>query len=72
MTAFPFSRVYDHSLPHSQLATGDMEGEWRTQINFLSLFVYLFSTLLLCVCSDHKNVIDQTLISFLFSSASHY
>ncbi|CAA7401504.1 unnamed protein product [Spirodela intermedia] len=22
-----FSRVYDHSLPHSRLATGDMEGE---------------------------------------------
>ncbi|CAA7410678.1 unnamed protein product [Spirodela intermedia] len=26
-----FSRVYDHSLPHSQLATGDVEGEWRTR-----------------------------------------
>ncbi|CAA6674757.1 unnamed protein product [Spirodela intermedia] len=23
----PFSRVYDHSLPHSRLATGDVEGE---------------------------------------------
>ncbi|CAA6659426.1 unnamed protein product [Spirodela intermedia] len=23
----PFSRVYDHSLPHSWLATGDVEGE---------------------------------------------
>ncbi|CAA7403774.1 unnamed protein product [Spirodela intermedia] len=27
----PFSRVYDHSLPHSRLATGDMKGEWRTR-----------------------------------------
>ncbi|CAA7406904.1 unnamed protein product [Spirodela intermedia] len=27
----PFSRVYDHSLPHSRLATGDVEGEWRTR-----------------------------------------
>ncbi|CAA6659754.1 unnamed protein product [Spirodela intermedia] len=27
----PFSRVYDHSLPHSQLATSDVEGEWRTR-----------------------------------------
>ncbi|CAA7395933.1 unnamed protein product [Spirodela intermedia] len=27
----PFSRMYDHSLPHSRLATGDMEGEWRTR-----------------------------------------
>ncbi|CAA6672787.1 unnamed protein product [Spirodela intermedia] len=26
----PFSGVYDHSLPHSRLATGDVEGEWRT------------------------------------------
>ncbi|CAA7397950.1 unnamed protein product [Spirodela intermedia] len=26
-----FSRVYDHSLPHSRLATGDLEGEWRTR-----------------------------------------
>ncbi|CAA6674391.1 unnamed protein product [Spirodela intermedia] len=26
-----FSRVYDHSLPHSRLATGDVEGEWRTR-----------------------------------------
>ncbi|CAA6665059.1 unnamed protein product [Spirodela intermedia] len=25
-----FSPVYDHSLPHSRLATGDVEGEWRT------------------------------------------
>ncbi|CAA7400659.1 unnamed protein product [Spirodela intermedia] len=23
----PFSCVYDHSLPHSRLATGDVEGE---------------------------------------------
>ncbi|CAA7392269.1 unnamed protein product [Spirodela intermedia] len=23
----PFSRVYDHSLPHSRLATSDVEGE---------------------------------------------
>ncbi|CAA6674316.1 unnamed protein product [Spirodela intermedia] len=27
----PFSRVYDHSLPHSRLATSDVEGEWRTR-----------------------------------------
>ncbi|CAA6675424.1 unnamed protein product [Spirodela intermedia] len=27
----PFSRVYDHSLPHNRLATGDVEGEWRTR-----------------------------------------
>ncbi|CAA7409179.1 unnamed protein product [Spirodela intermedia] len=26
-----FSRMYDHSLPHSRLATGDVEGEWRTR-----------------------------------------
>ncbi|CAA6672286.1 unnamed protein product [Spirodela intermedia] len=25
------SRVYDHSLPHSRLTTGDVEGEWRTR-----------------------------------------
>ncbi|CAA6675026.1 unnamed protein product [Spirodela intermedia] len=29
--SFPFSRMYDHSLPHSRLATGDVEGEWRTR-----------------------------------------
>ncbi|CAA6674603.1 unnamed protein product [Spirodela intermedia] len=27
----PFSHVYDHSLPHSRLATGDVEGEWCTR-----------------------------------------
>ncbi|CAA7409444.1 unnamed protein product [Spirodela intermedia] len=26
----PFPRVYDHSLPHNRLATGDVEGEWCT------------------------------------------
>ncbi|CAA7393117.1 unnamed protein product [Spirodela intermedia] len=26
-----FSRVYNHSLPHSRLAIGDVEGEWRTR-----------------------------------------
>ncbi|CAA6674687.1 unnamed protein product [Spirodela intermedia] len=26
----PFSCVYDHSLPHNRLATGDVKGEWRT------------------------------------------
>ncbi|CAA6674780.1 unnamed protein product [Spirodela intermedia] len=30
-SAKSFSRVYDHSLPHSRLATGDVEGEWRTR-----------------------------------------
>ncbi|CAA7407632.1 unnamed protein product [Spirodela intermedia] len=30
MISASFSRVYDHSLPHSQLATSDVEGEWRT------------------------------------------
>ncbi|CAA6675278.1 unnamed protein product [Spirodela intermedia] len=24
----PFSHMYDHSLPHSWLATSDVEGEW--------------------------------------------
>ncbi|CAA7409448.1 unnamed protein product [Spirodela intermedia] len=27
----PFSHMYDHSLPHSRLAIGDVEGEWRTR-----------------------------------------
>ncbi|CAA6669242.1 unnamed protein product [Spirodela intermedia] len=26
-----FSHVYDHSLSHSRLATGDVEEEWRTR-----------------------------------------
>ncbi|CAA6674625.1 unnamed protein product [Spirodela intermedia] len=31
MTDAKSSRVYDHSLPHSRLITGDVEGEWRTR-----------------------------------------
>ncbi|CAA7403688.1 unnamed protein product [Spirodela intermedia] len=27
----PFSHMYDHSFPHSRLATGDVEGEWCTR-----------------------------------------
>ncbi|CAA7409442.1 unnamed protein product [Spirodela intermedia] len=30
-SASPFPRVYDHSLPHSRLAIGDVEGEWCTR-----------------------------------------
>ncbi|CAA7409458.1 unnamed protein product [Spirodela intermedia] len=29
--ASPFPHVYDHSLPHSRLAIGDVEGEWCTR-----------------------------------------
>ncbi|CAA7407823.1 unnamed protein product [Spirodela intermedia] len=27
ITSFPFSCMYDHSLPHSRVATSDVEGE---------------------------------------------
>ncbi|CAA7388786.1 unnamed protein product [Spirodela intermedia] len=65
MTAFPFSRMYDHSLPHSQLTTSDVEGEWRS-----TLLDYTSDPL--GGPARWRNVVDQALISLLFPSANHY
>ncbi|CAA7406197.1 unnamed protein product [Spirodela intermedia] len=70
----PFSRVYDHSLPHSRLATGDVEGEWHTQIKTPNSKLQSVNhvTTMLDSSTCHINVIDRALIFLFFPSTSHY
>ncbi|CAA6675153.1 unnamed protein product [Spirodela intermedia] len=75
MLALPFSYVYDHSLPHSQLVIGDVEREWRTSIISSSKGYFSSSSSLYSFINydlGHENVVDQALISLLFPLIGHY
>ncbi|CAA7393095.1 unnamed protein product [Spirodela intermedia] len=54
-----FSRVYDHSLPHSRLATSDVEGERRTPLLFMTIFLLLNLTYM------HASLVNYIFCIFL-------